>query len=226
MILESARPFHIGINFFVTPVTAIDRKKFLEFQQALLKAGVEADKANFSEQGIIINRVQPTLEVRVNPANPPPVAQLLVVAPTPSGLEAFIRDVEAVVKAFDLTWPVQQRKLVKCDATIRYLYQASGGHSFKELWEERLERTQEDLDVFGRPVLGGGLRFVMSPVQGEQEATSVEVKIESFLRDTSQFFIEVLFSWPQLATTELEPARRLQQVESFIEDKVHKFMER
>jgi hypothetical protein len=229
MIFESARPFHMGINFVVTPVYDIDRKRFLEFQQALLKAGVDADNAQFSEQGIIITRSKPTpLEVRISPVSPlqAQLAQLLIVAPNPSGLEAFVAEVEAVVKAFVSTWPARQRQLVKSDATIRYLYQASRDHAFKELWEERLGQTEGALAVFGKPVAGGGIRFVMPPAQGEQEPTAIEVKIESFLRDASQFFVEVLFSWSQPTTADFAPGRRLQQVEDFIEDKVHKFMEK
>jgi hypothetical protein len=46
-------------------------------------------------------------------------------------------------------------------------------------------------------VLGGGLRLVMPPVKEGAEPVQIEIKIESFFRESQKLFIETFFVWPQ-----------------------------
>ena len=66
--------------------------------------------------------------------------------------------------------------------------------------------------------------------QDEKDRKKVELKIESFMRDPKQIFVEVQFGWqePIVATsvTDFHIADRLKNLEDFIENRVHKFMER
>jgi hypothetical protein len=54
-----------------------------------------------------------------------------------------------------------------------------------------------DLSGLQRPVLGGGLRFVMPPID---EKFQIELKVESYLSDSSKLFVETQFVWPQPET--------------------------
>jgi hypothetical protein len=159
---------------------------------------------------------------------PPQLGQLLVVAPKPQrSLSSFVQEVEAAVDAFRKTWPAQSRQVVGCDVTVRKLIEATRAHAFQELWEDLLGQSAQSLSVFGRPVLGGGLRFVMPPVaQDGQEPKQIEVKVESYLRATNKLFVETQFAWPQPAPpgVPFEPGKRLFAVNEFIDDHVLGFL--
>jgi hypothetical protein len=156
-----------------------------------------------------------------------PTGQLLILAtPEPKrSLEYFIQEAEQIIEAFEMTWPVPQRQIIKKDVALRNLYETSSDHAFRELWEGRLGQSSDLLGIFGRPVLGGGLRFVM-PSQPDTPP-QVEIKIESFLKDTSKIFIEVQFFWlePATAGQSLDPRAILLEADEFIKARVHSFME-
>jgi hypothetical protein len=217
---------HLGINYILAPPPEINKKKHLAFQSALMDAGVDFNMVNVKDnnQEISVEKKTPLLQVRVIAASGAPVGQLLILAPHPNRtFETFGREAQAIVEAFDKTWE-SQKQILSCDSTIRYLYETSSEHAFKELWETLLRQSESSLSIFGRPVLGGGLRFVMPPTQHEEDPAQVEVKIESYLRDTKKIFIEVEFKWQQPKPRGFEPVKRLKTVDNYIKNNVITFI--
>lgn len=226
---HSRQTIHMGINFVFSPRAAIDRPNYIGFQKALFDQCIEVTKTSLGEQqDIVVARDKPSnLEIRVSALNPPGIGQLLIVAPNPlHDFTVYVEEVEAVCKAFDTTWPEPNRQLISSDVTLRVLFETERAHAFQELWEERLRQPPNSLAAFGRPVLGGGLRFVMPPVPNETLPVQIEVKIESFLRDTKKIFVETQFTWPSPKPhgTTFDPESRLKQVNQYIEDQVISFI--
>ena len=201
----------------------------IRFQEELGAAGIDFDAFARDDNQIKIQRKAPfPLEILVAtpPAQPQPLGQILVLAPHPNRLiDAFASEVEGVLEAFDKTWPAPNRQVLSCDVALRCLYRSTTEHAFKEIWEQRLCQPEALLKSFGRPVLGGGLRFVMPPQPGESEPKQIEVKIESFLGDTTQVFVETQFVWPSpRAGNAFEPKARLGEVNQYITQSVEAFL--
>jgi len=227
---DSRQIIHMGINYVILPMPMVDQEHNLKFQSSLIAKGVDFTNLALEESQIRIWRNPPLpLEIRVSAqtSQPQPFGQILVIAPNPNRpLENFISEVVAVLEAFNQTWLPQNRRILSCDVTLRCLYQSTSEHAFRELWEERLCQPPDSLAKLERRVLGGGLRFVMPPQQGDTEPTQVEVRIESFLRDTKKIFIETQFTWPapKPPGTDFAPATRLNQANEYVENQVHAFM--
>lgn len=219
-------PIHYGVNYVVVPSPETDKTKYLAFQNALMEAGVDYDGGqNHAAEIQIVRRVSP-LEIRVISREDAPIGQLLFIAAHPNrSPDEFSREAEAIVRAFAKTWGNPQQVL-SCDSTIRYLYETTSEHAFKELWETRLGQTEGSLHAFGRRVLGGGLRFVMPPAAEDADAAQVEVKIESYLRDTKKIFVEVGFKWlrPAQRGAALDPRSRLDAVDNYVDNEVTTFI--
>jgi len=228
MYPDSRQTIHMGINLVLSPMPVISAQSRIDFQQSLVNHGIEVAKVQFKEREIVVIRETPTdLEIKVAAIGPPSIGQLLILAPGRGHhIDLFSKEAEAIVEAFDSTWPVKQRQIISCDATLRDLFEASATHAFQELWEMRLHQPPDTLAVLGRPVLGGGLRFVMPPRPDDPEPSQIEVKIESFLRDTRKVFVETQFKWPQPMPpgAPLDPVKRLKQLDEYIEDKVISFI--
>lgn len=227
----SRRIIHMGINFITVPPPVIDTRGYLDFQGELIGGGLEFDRVARETNKIIVTRQAPrSLQVTIATVEPQPGAglqmgQALIVAPQPNrSLGLFIQEAKAAVAAFNTVWPAANRQVMSCDATLRDLYEASQKHAFKELWEEDLQQPAEALAAFGRPVLGGGLRFVMPPLPDESEPVEIEVKIESYLRDTNKIFIETQFRWNQATARPLNPEERLIQANDYVEKQVLTFL--
>lgn len=219
-------PLHLGINYVLSPPPEIDKKRCLEFQRTLAEAGIGFNSANDSSQEILIDRKLKPLQIRVIANANTPVGQLLIIAPHPDRpLALFCKEVEQIIEAFKETWK-EHRQILSCDSTLRYLYASSSTHGFRELWETRLRQPEDALGAFGRPVLGGGLRFVMPPIQGQNDSAQIEVKIESYLQDHRQIFVEVDFKWhqPKLPGASFEPTERLEAVNAYLENQVIAFI--
>jgi hypothetical protein len=228
---DSRQTIHMGINFIVSPIPAIDKTSKRKFDEALEAQGIDFSEIKLNEQEIIVIREKPSrLEIKIATIGPPAIGQLLIVAPNPlskdSFTDLFAKEAEAVVRAFETAWPTQNRQIIHRDVTFRDLYETSVQHAFAELWETVLGQSSEKLSRLGRPVLGGGLRFVMPPISLETEPVQIEVKIESFLRDTKKIFIETQFTWPQPMTpgTPMDPEDRLNRVDEYIENNVFAFI--
>jgi hypothetical protein len=140
-------------------------------------------------------------------------------------MDLFIKEAEAAIEAYESVWPSPNRQIVHADATIRQLYETTSQHAFQELWENRLGQSAQTLSVFGRPIRGGGLRFVMDPV-AEDLPVQIEVKIESFLRDTTKIFVETQFTWPipSAPQSPFNLRERIEKMDSYIETHVQSFI--
>jgi hypothetical protein len=220
---DSRDTIHLGINFIVSPPLTIDSESYLGFQKSLIEHGIQFTKSEV-EPAIAVIREKPTpLEVKVAAISGSPLGQLLIVAPhAMRDFMLFGMEAESVVEAFESTWPFEKRQVVSTDAAFRDLFDTSREHAFQELWETFLDQSPQKLAALGRPVLGGGLRFVMPPHPNEPEPVQIELKIESFLRDTKKIFIETQFKWPQPLQpgTRLDPVNRLREVNDYIEQSV------
>jgi hypothetical protein len=165
-----------------------------------------------------------SLEVQVGQAGPQ-VGQLLIISPQPTQpFDIFLEQTEAICQAFQNTWrnPQQpQQQIINRDACIRYLYQSADNHSFRYLWETRLKQEANDMRILGRPVLGGGLRMVMPP--SEKHRTQIEVKIESFLRDSRSLFVELQFAWPY-PEQDFTPRQMLKEMNDYSRDHLVPFI--
>lgn len=217
---------HAGINFISVPVPLVVPQTLLAFQQAVLTHGLEYNRVDAPKNSISLFRDVPyPLQITVA-SNESQVGQLLIVTPQPKGsLDLFIKEAEAAVQAYESVWTVANRQIVHVDATIRQLYETTSQHAFQELWESRLGQSSQALSIFGRPIRGGGLRFVMDPIPEDLPA-QIEVKIESFLRDTTKIFVETQFTWPSVATSQstFNVRERIEKMNSYIEANVQPFI--
>lgn len=209
----------------------VDKQSSVAFQSELINAGIDDfAKIDFPREGEInVLREKPSplqIQVIANQAPPPLglVGQLLVISPLPRyEIRNFGEDVDAITSAFEKTWPVGNRQIISCDSTVRVLYQSSTHHAFQEIWETFLGKTTDSLSALQKPVMGGGIRFVMPPESDGPEGVLVEVKIESWLEDTSQIFIESQYRWnPPLAG--FDSINRIEQVYNYIEKTVVPFV--
>lgn len=218
---------HIGINFLTIPTPVISHQTFLQFQQAIITHGLEFVRTENQKNRLVLAREAPSpLEVSVGTLEPQ-IGQVLIVSPNPkASFDLFIHEAEAAIEAFDEVWSAQGRQIIKCDATIRELHETTSQHAFQELWEKRLGQPSQSLAAFGRPIRGGGLRFVMDPLPNEGEPAQIEVKVESFLTDTTKIFVENQFIWPQPSPpgTPFDIRRRLSQMNDYIQNQVYSFI--
>ena len=228
---ESRRIIHMGINFLTVPPPVIETQGYLDFQAELITGGLEFARVARETNKIVVTRQAPrSLQVTIATGGPsagaaPQMGHVLIVAMGPNrALSVFIQEANAAVAAFNAVWPAANRQVMSCDITLRDLYQASQKHAFKELWEDHLRQPTEALAAFGRPVVGGGLRFVMSPLSDEAEPAEIEVKIESYLRDTNKIFIETQFRWHQPTAKPLNPEERLIQANEYVEERVLSYL--
>ena len=226
MKTQSRVIIHVGINFISAPAPLISQQTLLLFQQAVMAHGLEYNRVETAKNAISLFRESPSpLQVLVA-SNEAQMGQLLITAPQPKGsLNLFINEAEAAIQAYETVWQAANRQLVHVDSTIRQLYETTSQHAFQELWESRLGQSSQALSVFGRPIRGGGLRFVMDPVDEELPA-QIEVKVESFLADTTKIFVEMQFTWPvpAVAQSSFNVKERIDAMNSYIEAHVQPFI--
>ncbi len=227
---DSGRLIHIGINFRITPPPILSHQALLLFQQAIMSQGLEYQKLEHLDNQLVLLRETPSplqISILVPDAQ---VGQIVVVAAHQHDLKSsaslFTQEAEAALGAFETVWPGQNRLIIQCDATIIKLYETTSDHAFQELWENRLAQPSQALASFDRPIRGGGLRFVMDPLLGENDPAQIEVKIESLLRDTSKIYLEAQFVWPK-PSVQGEPFKireRLERMNSYIETEIRQFI--
>lgn len=228
----SEQLFHLGISFLSLPGIVINNQTSLKFQQELNAHGLDFTKVDkdLDHQGAtnalsVVREAPSPLHILVS-MQQAPAAQLLVVAPNPKTTkDLYIDEVEAAIQAYEATWPAQTRLFVHSDGAIRELLEASGDvdHAFQELWERRLKQPNESLKIFGKPIRGGGLRFVLDPVPTDTDPVQIEIKIESYLQDTKKIFVETLFNWLAQTNT-VDPRERINSMDTYLKDRVHKFI--
>jgi hypothetical protein len=225
---HSRHLIHVGVNFLVTPAPAISPPALLAFQQALFSEGLEFQKVENTGSQLLVVRERPSpLHISIVTNTGSPVGQILIIGPNlTTGLDYFIQDAEAALRAFETVWTMQNRQMIQGDATIRDLYETTSQHAFQELWESRLGQSSQALAAFGRPIRGGGLRFVMDPLPGESEPVQIEVKIESFLTDASKIFLETQFTWRNASgqPVQFNVHDRLKLMDEYIKNPIQAFI--
>jgi len=226
---ESRRSIYFGVGYVVASRWEPDPIKRLDFQKALAEKQLDFPQTRVGAHDFTLIRTeQSPLQVKAASLGPR-VSSISVSSERPvDTLELFGREAEAVCNAFRQIWFEQQCQILQCNATIRHLY-SCGEHAFKYLWEDRLGQSPEDFSCLGaRPVLGGGLRLVMPPVKDEPEPVQIEVKIESFFRESKSMFIDTAFIWPKPmllpAEAKFEPQKRLIATEEYATSKVLDFV--
>lgn len=227
MHVDSRRSLHFGVNFVFAPWGGLDGGSARRFEAALADDGLEFGHRFAPGDRFLAARESPPLQVQLLPVDGPPgIGQLVVHAPSPSQpLRHFQDDAATVVAAFERMWPGPRQVLQK-DCTVRYLYSSTADHAFRYLWSERLGQPESDLQVFGRPIMGGGLRFVIPPEPGPPSRPQIEIKVESFLQDTRQIFVDVQFAWSGSLPPVFDAARTLDEVDRFANDEVVNFIQR
>ncbi len=226
-MLEGSRQIiHYGVNFLMAPAIHLNTERQLKFQEVLSKNKLEFDQTNKVDEKSYVFASTKTdpLEVRVGFAGPE-VSQLLILSSAPSrSKDIFEEQAELICKSFCEIWKEPQQVLQR-DICIRSLYQTKNAHAFQFLWEERLKQNQTSISPLGRPVLGGGLRIVMPP--HEHSATQIELKIESFLRDSRMLFVEIQYVWKNLLPLAdgLAPRQLIEEAEIFNKEKLMPFIQ-
>jgi len=226
---ESRQSIFFSVNYIMASVWTPDKKKVLDFQDALLGSQLEFSESKCAVRSFeLIRREQSPLYVKVASLGPQ-VSNVAVRSERPAyPIDLFVREADAVYEAYRQIWHKEQVQILRCDATIRHLYSCAE-HAFKYLWEDRLGQEPQDFHYLGkRPVLGGGLRLVMPPTKEDTEPVQIELKIESFFQESQKMFIETLFVWPQPRLLpkdkKFDPGFRLQRVEKYAINEVCNFV--
>lgn len=227
MILDTRQTIHKGVAFVFTSFVGIEKRANLKFQSALLERGLDFTTTQDGENRLIIIRDKPAiLEIRVEMPGPG-LGQLAIIGPhgTHHG-DMFEREAEAVVQAFNDTWYEASRQILNAEVTLRDLFESSCEHAFEELWMHRLNQPENALSALGRPVLGGGIRFVMPPLESDRSPCNIDVKIESYFRDTKKIFVETQFGWPvpTASGAQMDAPEKLAIADCYVDDNVIPFI--
>lgn len=221
---------YFGLQYLLAGSWRPDRHKSVEFEKALIDNGLDFAQTQLTDRAFTLTRSDPApLQIKLESSGPQVMLIHVFSQNPPYDLDMFSRDIEAVTLAFQATWPADQYQLLSTTGKIHHLY-SSQTHAFKYLWEERLGQQPSDFQVLGnRPVAGGGLRLLMPPHQAEgQEPVSIEVRIESFLRETNKLFVETVFTWPRPkiinGENRFEPQMAMSQIEKFAAEDVWNFI--
>jgi len=228
---ESRTSVHFQLNYVLALGWAGEAVRLVEFQKALLEQGLEFHQTNSQANRFTLIRYQPShLQVRLDSPGPQ-VAQVQILASNPSyDLDMFSRDAEGVTAAYCRTWALQQCQLIQASATIHHLY-SSQDHAFKYLWETRLGQSPADFETLGRrPVAGGGMRLLLPPHARteEEDPRSIEIRVESSIREPRKLLVETVFVWPRPRMIQgaegFSAAQYLKEVEDFAASEVWTFL--
>lgn len=229
---QSKTTIFFSVQYLLAAQWMPERARTVEFEKALLENGLDFAQTQSLPNAFMLVRTQSSpLQVKLESPGPQ-VVSLLVSASNPTyDREMFSRDAEAVTQAFLRTWPSDHYQTLNVVSKIHHLYSAQS-HAFQYLWEQRLGQSPEDFRVLGgRPVAGGGLRLVMPPHAAEGgEPISIELRLESFLREPQKIFIETTFTWPRpqviVPQQGFNPQRYIEQTEQFAAEEVWNFLTR
>lgn len=219
-----------GIQYLLAGNWRPDRQNTVEFEKALIDNGLDFSQTQLSDKSFVLTRSESSpLQIKLESSGPQ-VMSIHVTAQNPAyDLAMFCRDIEAVTTSFQSTWPAEHYQLLSTTGRIHHLY-SSQTHAFKYLWENRLGQRPSDFQALGnRPVAGGGLRLLIPPhsVDGA-EPVSIELRVESFLRETNKLFIETVFTWPRPKIVNNDdrfaPQSVMMQIERFAAEDVWNFI--
>lgn len=224
---DSRQTVHASINYLIVPPPHVDAQTNLKFQQSLTERGIEYDSVSLQGRRLTIRWADAfPLSIRVDGPGQEAVGTLGIVAPGPAvGVDLFLREAEAVGEAYRLTWG-RGGQILAIDVTLRDLFDSSGAVAFEEIWQRLLGRPNDELAPFGRPVVGGGLRFVMPPHLTSPDPAETQVRIESFLRQQNKLWVETVFKWlrPRALDTGLNPRYLISTANDFVEASVLAFL--
>ncbi|EKO79718.1 MULTISPECIES: hypothetical protein [unclassified Leptospira] len=221
---------HVGLSDLFLPILVRSKSEVLQLQTILEELGIEITGTNYGPNQNVLTRqlAQSVLTVQLANAGPN-ITQLLIISENPDGsLESIEEDFERVLEAFDKVWPLQGKNAVKSDLTVRLLTDSSTEHAFGEIWEKRLRQNRDSLQQLGRPILGGGLRFVLPPLNPQDpEDHGIEIKIESFFPDPRKIFMETIFLWstPRTISEKWSTSDRIQKVIQYSEQHLIPFLD-
>lgn len=227
---QSRTSVHFSINFLIATGWTPDKAVTVDFQKALLDNGLDFSQTNTGPRNFTLSRTQPShLQVKLESPAPQVSGIHIVSAPPTYDLEMFIQEASAATDAYQQTYPADQYQLIRCAAKIQHLY-SSQAHAFQYLWETRLGQSPADFHCLGpRPVAGGGLRLIMPPHATEgQEPCSIELRIESLLREPRKLMVETAFVWPKplllQSGEKFDPGRRLIGLQEYATNEVWTFL--
>ncbi|HOM61904.1 MAG TPA: hypothetical protein PLX18_09250 [Anaerohalosphaeraceae bacterium] len=231
ILRESKTSSHFSISFVIAGGWTAEPSVQIDFQKALLENGLEFSQTNFYKNGFQLRREAPSSPLQILLESPAPqIHNLKILAISPNcDLDYFCREAEAVTIAYQQIWPAEQYQILNTTARIDHLY-STKIHAFQYLWENRLNQSPEDFKALGgRPVHGGGLRLLIPPHSaGTQEPVTIELRIESFLREPSKLLVETAFTWPKPRIISREgrfgPRPYLETVENFAATEVWNFI--
>ena len=225
MLVHTRQTVHMGVGCVFAPQPVISPTYALNFQRELSNHGLVFTQTQLPPGTIALFRDQKPLEVRVQHVGPG-FASLTAIAPQPwATLDEFLDDARTAFSSYSATWPGEPLQLVQRECTIRQLYDVADEHAFKFLWERRLGKSADELIVFRRPVLGGGLRFFIPPTVPQADEPTADVRIESLFADARKLFIELQMKWgvPRMVDR-LDPEPILRETDRFLAEEVVAFI--
>jgi len=227
---ESRTSVYFQMSFVLAMRWLAEKSRLVDFEKSLLDRSLEFSQTNSIANSFTMLRTEPSnLQVKLHsPA--PQLCSIQIIGVHPGyELEMFSKDCSAVTEGYKSVWSSGQYQIVQATAKIQHLY-SSQSHAFEYLWEQRLGQSPDDFRCFGqRPVAGGGLRLVMPPHAGDgEEPRSIELRIESFLREPRKLMIETAFVWPKPKVLqkddEFGATAYLAEVESYATNEVWMFL--
>ena len=236
MIEHSRQTVQFTVGFLIGPALELDEERIAAFRARLEEEDIRFEHAEHADSTLVLARNAPSsLQVQIasgqvgGGAEPVPVTQIVIA--TAIGQDVAVAAVadfaDAAHEVTDVArdvWP-EMEYVLGWNTGIRSLFASSTEHSFQYLWEQRLGQDTQELSVFGRPILGGGLRLMFPPGQAEGEHYQAEVRVESFLEDVRRLYVEVnLASGTPEPINALNPTVLIQGTESFLNDRVIPFL--
>jgi hypothetical protein len=225
MLQHTSFTVHLGVGCLFAPSPVIELFRVQAFEKALADRGLQFTSRNLTPGAVHLHRDPDPLDVQLTtPANGPPVASFAVLAPGPwATVQEFTEQAVAAYESYATVWTGQTLQVVQREVTLRRLFSVAESSAWEYLWQRRLAQEVRELQAFGRPVLGGGLRFVLPP---DDEQPHVELKIESFFPDPTKLFVELQMKWmkPQILEGLGDPAPLIQEADRFIDEDVCKYV--
>ena len=231
---ESKLPLHYGVGFVFAPSPELSSANVLQFLQRLVipERGIQFSQTQHQGASLSLNRESPPLMVMMSAlaqgapgsSGVPGVSQLSVISAHPRGLASEFADEAAeVLEAYREVWPAPSQIIAR-ECVVRYLFDVGDVHAFQYLWERRLHQDAASMHAFQRPILGGGLRFVIPAREGVEEPL-FDVKIESFLANPKQLFVEAQAKWGTAPVPEsLDPSAIIDTTTNYVDGPILEFL--
>ncbi|HEU0078434.1 MAG TPA: hypothetical protein VFQ76_12330 [Longimicrobiaceae bacterium] len=236
MIEHSRQTIQFTVGFLIGPALELDEERIAAFRARLEEEDIRFEHAEHADSTLVLARNAPSsLQVQIVSGQvgggPEPVPVTQIVIATAIGQDVPVAEVadfaNAAHEVTDVArdvWP-EMEYVLGWNTGVRSLFASSTEHSFQYLWEQRLGQDTQELSVFGRPILGGGLRLMFPPGQEEGEQYQAEVRVESFLEDVRRLYVEVnLAHGSPEPINALNPTTLIGATEAFMDERVLPFL--